>query len=104
MTFLVLDPFLWLLLNQYRHHLNMALDDMAPIHKVYQNIHLGIDMSLIFPQSHKHLHSYKHTMEKVQDRFQDTFQGKRAYYYSSLTRAFSKIIKYEYLKPMRMLD
>ena len=90
MTFLVLDPCLWLLLNQYRHHLNMALDDMAPIHKVYQNIHLDIDMSLIFPQSDKHLHSYKHMMEKVQGRFQDTFREKRAYHYSSLTGGFSR--------------
>ena len=83
-----LDPCLLLLLSQYTHHLDMALGDMAPIHKVYQNIHLDIDTWLIFQQFDRYLHSNKHMMEKDQDRYQDMFQGKQAYHYSILTGVF----------------
>ena len=66
----------------------MALDDMVPIRKVFQNIHLDIDMLLIYQLSDTHLHSYMHMLEQDLDRHQDKSQEIPAYHYNSLIQVF----------------
>ena len=66
----------------------MVLDDMDPIHKVFQSIHLGIGMLLIFPLFDRHLHSCKHKMELDPDQYRDKSLEIPAYHYSNLTRVF----------------